>query len=280
MLKPLLRWIIPLTALLLVGPAAGMCTSQLRSVDGSGAATLLVCDSPVRGILMGLVALGLAAVVGVIASRVLTIGMGLFSAGLVLAWAAWGTGTVDDLIRQSQSTSTLWRLAAEGAIFGPLGLAVAWLIVRAGRHHTPQQGAPGVGGANSWTVLAYSVGACLVAATVVAWIAAAEPLKGQSFAAAALAGLFGALACKLGGRTRLSLLISVAVVALLAVAGPAVAAIYHGGSDMAVVKASYANKLFPLARILPLDWLAGAFVGIPIGLSWGTAMTEPQHHAS
>jgi hypothetical protein len=61
--------------------------------------------------------------------------------------------------------------------------------------------------------------------------------------------------------------------AILGVAGPVVAAVLPGGNG-GVVRASYAGTLFPLGLSMPLDWLAGAFLGIPMGLSWAGSMTE------
>jgi len=40
------------------------------------------------------------------------------------------------------------------------------------------------------------------------------------------------------------------------------------------VGAAIGGDLFTLAMPMPLDWLAGAFWGIPIGLSWAESMVE------
>jgi hypothetical protein len=129
-----------------------------------------------------------------------------------------------------------------------------------------------------WVTRGKGFAACLAAAGVVAWIFAPDSLKGQTFAAAAFAGLFGAVAMKMAARHYVTPLVVFCVVGVLACAGPAVAAVYYG-SGSGIVRPVYSGAIggvLPLARILPLDWLAGALVGVPIGLSWGGAMTE--HH--
>jgi hypothetical protein len=274
MMQALLRWVIPLGGLLVVGPLAGMCTAGLRLADGSDRATLLVSTSPMMGLVLGAVAIALAAAVGMVGARLINVSYGLFSAGLTLAWAAWGTGDIDAIVRSYQAATPLWRLAAEGAIVGSLGVGACWLILRAGRRPgaTP---APVFEEGNVWALRGRGLAACLLGAGVVAWLFAPESMKGQTFAAAAFGGMFGAFALKMAARGVTPLVVFVGV-AVLATAGPAVASFYYAPAS-GFVKAVYAGSpggALPLVRILPLDWLAGALVGVPIGLSWGGAMTE------
>lgn len=271
MVQSLLRWVLPLTGLLIVGPLAGMCTAGLRLPDGTDNATLLVSTSPGSGLLMGVVAILLATIVGVAASRLINAAYGFFSAGLTLAWAAWGTGNIDAIVRSYQSGAPLWRLAVEGAIVGALGVGACALILKFARNAPPR--AP-----ETWTTRGKAFAACLGAAAVIAFFLAPESLKGQTFAAAAFAGLFGSLAMKMTARNATPLVVF-CVVALLACGAPAAAAVYYG-TGSGIIRPVYAGAtggLIPFVRILPLDWLAGALVGVPIGLSWGGAMTD--HHA-
>jgi hypothetical protein len=287
MLQSLLRWLLPLTGLLLVGPLCGLCTAGLRLPDGTGSATLLVSTTPGSGLLLGAAAIALATIVGVVASRLINASYGFFSAGLTLAWAAWGTGNIDSIVRSYQSGAPLWRLAIEGAIVGALGVGACALILKAARKPAPatpaadaqtQLAAARSADDNPWLTRGGAFAAALAAAGVVGWIFAPESLKGQTFAAAAFAGMLGALAMKMTAR-HVTPLVVFAAIGVLACAGPAAAAVYYGtGSN--IVRSVYAGvtgSFLPLARILPLDWLAGALVGVPIGLSWGAAMTDHQH---
>ncbi len=290
MLQSLLRWVLPLTGLLVVGPLAGWCTAGLRLPDGTDSATLLVSTSPVSGLLFGAVAILLATIVGVVASRLINASYGFFSAGLTLAWAAWGTGNIDAIVRSYQSGAPLWRLAIEGAIVGALGVGSCALILKfAHKPKPPQPATPAAdtqthhavvhsADDNPWSTRGRAFAAALIAAGVVGWLFAPESLKGQTFAAAAFAGMLGAVAMKMAAR-HMTPVVVFAGVAVLACAGPAAAAIYYG-SGTGIVRSVYAGvpgSFLALARILPLDWLAGALVGVPIGLSWGGAMTDHQH---
>lgn len=273
MMQALLRWVMPLGGLLIVGPLAGMCTAGLRLADGSDRATLLVSTSPMLGLVLGAIAIGLAAVVGMAAARLINASYGFFSAGLTLAWAAWGTGDLDAIVRSYQAATPLWRLAAEGAIVGAMGVGACWLILKAAKPHGHTDVAHE--GENQWMLRGRGLAACLVAAGAAGWLFAPESLKGQTFAAAAFGGMFGAVALKMTARGLTPLMVFVGV-AVLATAGPAVASFYYAPAS-GFVKAVYAGApggALPLVRILPLDWLAGALVGVPIGLSWGGAMTE------
>jgi hypothetical protein len=133
MFKSMLRWLIPLGGLIVVGPLAGLCTYGLRATDGSSAATPMLSESPMMGMLRGIVALALAGGVGIVGTMVNGVRAGVFAAGLVLAWAAWGTGNMDDVIRHSQSGGVLWKLSVEGVVFGLLAVGLAVGLVRLGK---------------------------------------------------------------------------------------------------------------------------------------------------
>ena len=88
MLNAVLRYLVPLVALFVVGPLAGMLTGALRGRDGGTDASLLASSAPASGLVAGLGVMGLAILMGVISARVISQRTGLFSAGLVLAWGA------------------------------------------------------------------------------------------------------------------------------------------------------------------------------------------------
>src|SRR3954471_12694627 len=119
----ILRWTIFLLALLLFGPLAGWLTGVLRSADGGPHATPLVSSIPSAGVLAGLGATGIALALGLGAAMPLGAPTGFSAAGLVLAWAAWRTGEMNELIRSAHSAGPLGRLSLEGVVFG----AVAFL---------------------------------------------------------------------------------------------------------------------------------------------------------
>ncbi|MBX3356988.1 MAG: hypothetical protein KF745_01035 [Phycisphaeraceae bacterium] len=291
MSKSLQRWILPLLALLVLGPLAGWMTVSLRSSNGGEGTSILVCSSWVRGLGACLGAFALAAVAGCLSGRMLTRSWGFFCAGLVLAWAAWGTGTIAEVLRTTNSSGTFLILSVEGLIVGGLGVVLAALIARASPREHPV--------AESWTdddhsavpTLALAVVLSLVAGGVGAWLIAQNSLKGQTVAAAVAAAILAAGFGRLSAQRAPALLFFV-VMACLAVLGPAMAMVLNfspgasGASRLQVFPASAdviagvrAGLLLPLARPLPLDWIAGAFIGIPLGLNWAGSMLDRHAHA-
>lgn len=277
MIHAVLRWLIPLTALFLLGPIAGYLTSSVRAPDGGPEASLLVSAAPMRGMLVGVGVLLIAGIAGGVGARLIGNRSGLFCAGLVLAWAAWGTGRIDAIIGRTQSASTLYTIALEGALVGLLGIALAFAIMKiptikpartdSGHHHLPEE-------PHGFTDKALPVAmlAAVAACGVAVFLIAQDSLKGQTFAAAAIGSVFAAAAGRVASQ-HVSCVVFFAAIAVLMAASPAAATFVHSGSE-GVTKAALANELFRLARPLPLDYLAGAFIGIPIGLSWAGSMIE------
>ncbi len=287
MLNVLVRWAIPLAALFVLGPLAAIVVSHLRAPDGSGQVSLLVSTTPVKGLVGGLIALGLALVAGVVGARFIEQRSGLLAAGLVLAWAAWNTGRMDRVLALTHSRGTLYTVAIESAVFGLLAVVAAIVILRVptrmprfivagdatrdrGRrsHHEPT------------TLRDPTAGVALVAAVigaaVGAWFVAASTLKGQTFAGAVVAGLLAAVAGRLASQRVSPAWFFLGLVAVAA-AGPVIAAFMYSG-DLGPTRAALEGRLFALARPMPLDWIAGAFVGLPLGLWWAGSLLE-KHEA-
>lgn len=281
MLHAALRWMFPLLAMLVVGPLAGGLTSSLRGPDGGSAATLLVSTSGLSGILAGVGVVALAAIWGALTAKFIGAHDGLFSAGLVLAWGTWSTGTIDQLVRAhpadiaAGSTSIFTTLALEGAVLLPLAFAAAWLIIKVGRAPKPESGhqpEPKVLGEALSAAGGVGLLAAIGAGGVVVYLVAQESTKGQTFAAAVLAGVAAAgLGRVLAFRTHAA--VFVGALAVLAIASPLSALAMHGSGGKSMM-AAQAGRLFSLARPLPLDWIAGAFVGVPLGLAWASSAVE------
>jgi hypothetical protein len=288
-----IRWTFYLAALLIVGPLAGSLMARLYAPDGGRDASPLVSTSPGLGLALGIGVLLLALVLGALAARFCGAKPGLSTAGVVVAWAAWRTGTIDQMIRTAHSGGPLTRQAAEGALLGALGIAVVLVITAAGAsHREPNEPslptgeyrfAPSLKRASAGFAASFRPPAvialpfAILAGAVVAGLVAATPLKGQ----AVFAATFGAVAAAAAGRLaydEVSFPFLYLSVAMLAVAGPLTGLTAGGG--LAVVKASYANTLFPLANITAMDWIAGALLGVPLGVAWAGSMVEKRASAT
>lgn len=296
-----LPWML---ALFVLGPIAGHLTGLLRAPDGSGDATLLTAINPAMGAIAGVVTLVFAGAVGMFAARVNGCRSGLNAAGVVFAWAASQTTTIDAILRMAHSPAPLVRLAIEGCLFGllaaPIG-AVIWRIglgrgLHAAAHPLPDGSPPlgawlrgplkgprglqrehmslagALGGAFLRPAGLAAIGVTVAVGAGVCWLVAQDTLKGQAIFAAALAGMVAVPIGRLSGESlkeqppMVAFFIGMAVLALV---GPLAAMLLQGGN---IVETVYSGKLLGVASPVTLDWAAGAFLGIPIGEAWFVSM--------
>lgn len=275
MLHATLRWALPLIGLLVFGPLAGWLASGLTAADGGPEATLLLSGSPVAGVVALLVAMAVAGF-AVWTARVIGPGAGLLTAGLILAWPAMALGRVDGAIMHAATMgagASLTRpLVIEGLLTGAAGVGLTVLILRAGALHRTPEGVPAED-AGLWNA---SAGAALPIAlgvgAVVVWLVARDGMKGQTLAAGVLAGM-GAAGL---GRTLVPTAQAgtfVLAMAVLAVIGPVCGWISHHTPE-GMMLAAQSGRLFPLATLTGLDWIAGGLIGVPMGLSWAGSMLQ------
>ena len=268
-MKLVLQWILAAVAALIVGPVAGWLVALNGGVDGSPHATMLTGTSTAMGVLGHLGALALAAGMGVVSARLTTGRYGLFAAGVVLAWAAARSGQVEAILAVRTETGVLTSLAVEGLVLAAAAGVLAHVICRDREDEIPAQREPIV---SSETGLAAA--AALVAGGVGAWIASQDDTKGQTIAAAAVAGMAGATLARVLAHRGLAAGVMLGV-CLLAAAGPMLGARAGAG---ALLEGMYSGQvrgsLAAMARVAPLDWLAGAFIGVPIGMTWAASMVE------
>ncbi len=289
--RSIYRWSFTLGALFVVGPLAARLTASLHARDGSIHTSLLVTASPAVGLLVTLLTLALAALLAIPAGRIFGPRFALRIAAFCLAWASWTTGTVDEIIRSLHGDSPVATLAFEGALVGTLGLGLFLLVLRFSKiqDHGPDGRDLRAGPdspANLFRALASPAGmgtlaASLVGAALLAWVFAIEPLKGQAVFGAFMAGIgagaaghLAAMALGADERHEFSFLPFLAP-AILGILGPLSMSIMLENATT-LREAAYAGRLFPLGHILPLDWLAGSFLGVPIGLAWVKSMSEDE----
>lgn len=265
MKQVILRWACLLVAMFVLGPIAGSLIGSLRAPDGGPAATALLNESMPKGVLLTMLVIVMAGVIGVVGSKLTTWRVGLFGAGLVLTWGAFSAGQLNDVLRRTHTGSTYWTLAGEGLLLGAVVLAVAWVILKVSRQPEEASVKPSqFGQAGNGLLVTIAVG-CVVGALV-----ARSELVGQTVAAAIAAGTFGALIGRVVSSTAPTI-VFIAGGVLLAVIGPMSGALVDGG---AAIERLYAGHTFPLARVMPLDWLGGVLIGVPVGTWWASSMVE------
>lgn len=277
------RWVWLGVSILAIGPLAGLLTASLARDDGGADATFLVSGSVAYGIGAAIGCIALALLAGLPGSRLFGPKNGLTCAGFVIAWAAWRSGRVDDILRASDGSGPMTLLAIEGAVFGLLTIAGAAAIVAFGRpastHERDQYMLLGERFplTRLFTLPALvAVAVTAAVSLVVAWALAVNALKGQTVMAALVAGIIGAAAGRLAGamiRDEIPPLSYFVGFMIAAIAAPIIATASHGQDLLAAADAS---TLFAAARLTSADWFAGAFLGVPIGMAWVHSMMDRQ----
>lgn len=257
-----LRWGLLAAATLLIGPAAGRLMAGVSAPDGGEQATALLAASSMAGVAAAFGALILTLLTGLATARLTTRRNGLFAAGVVLAWAAFRSATTGGLLRWAQSDGPLLSLAVEAGVIGVVGLGAAWAVCRVAPESTDGE-SPRVFSGESVLGLAVA----LAVGAVTGWLVAREGTKGQSLAAAGLAMIAGAAVARVVAPKCHPVGVMASAV-LLGAASPLAGLMISENA----VAASYEQTLFPLARMVPLDWLAGAYLGVPLGMTWAGSL--------
>ncbi|MBZ0173617.1 MAG: hypothetical protein K8E66_14640, partial [Phycisphaerales bacterium] len=120
-----------------------------------------------------------------------------------------------------------------------------------------------------------AIGATVVAGVLVCYLVCQDTLKGQAIFGAALPALVAVPLGRLAGESlkeQPPMAASVVGFAVLGLVGPLAAQFVQGGS---LITDLYAGRLLGVACPVTLDWIAGAFIGLPIGESWFYSMFKP-----
>ncbi|MEI7656933.1 MAG: hypothetical protein WCK33_02580 [Phycisphaerae bacterium] len=284
MIHSILRWTYILVCLLAIGPAAGWLARSLHDGAGGHACSLLVGESPARGVMIGLVVIAVAAVVGTIASRLFSLGTGLAVAGIIFGWTSWHLGTVESIIRATDGRVDLLRFAVEALALTLAATGIAHATTVAAASSQPAAASrsgswleralvksadrPASGVAVAAVVI--GAGAAFAAASLVCL----SGLKGQCLMGAVVGGIAcGLAACYVAGAAKVTLHPAAPALGMVvaAVAAPVVAKFMHGDTLLSVL---YADRLMMAAKPLPVDWAAGALLGVPVGMGWAGAVLD------
>lgn len=286
MRKAVFEWVSLILAVLVVGPVAGMLIASLNAADGSGEVTALNSSSPAMGIAYSFAALILALIAGVVGSKTVTRPMGMVCAGFVLVWVACRSGTSEMIFRNVASAQgAAWRMAIEAAILALPALLVVIFVQKPRPFETDDSAYPLMevrggfvqnlrdsllSGRGAGIVLASAAGAvfgCMLGSISL--------LKGQAVFSGTLAGIGAGCAGGLlmaGAEPRAALAPYLGVL-LVAILGPIAGVLHHGTGLRA---AAVTGDLIAVSRLVPIDWIAGMFLGVPWGLSWVSGMVKDQ----
>ena len=279
-LKTTLRWALILASLLAIGPLAAELVTRVRDVDGGRAVTLLIHGDLAAAALAALALTAAVLLVGLTAARFFSLGTAYFCAGAIIAWASSELGSLEAITRRAGSGKDLFTLGLEGLLVSLAAAAATLLFARAagpGHQRTSDpwlqralfaEPAPRTQGHHPAAALA----AAVLAAGIAVWFIALSGARTQTLAATITGGIAaGAVAHMLHAHRRLTPLLPMLAMGVVALLGPVIAKFLEGDRLMAHV---YDGSVFSLARPISLDWAAGALIGVPLGMSWAGASAE------
>ena len=310
MSKGLLKWVDSLVALLVLGPIAYFALATLRAPDGDPFTTLLTSATPLKGALLGLVVVGLALVAALISGLLFGRGRGICMAGLVAGWAAWAGGSVRHVLGDADAPSAPSMLTAE-LLFVAILVVAAVIIVelrasipgeelgRPDLAHSPPPSTHAYFAALKDPTSTMGIGAAAAACGILVYILAFSGIKGQSLFAAIVGGVGAGAAFGLVWSSRhasqdkpmhaplLPPIMGVFIVGLIG----SVAATFVPISDLHLlaravgadgISGAVSNKpaLLSLSTVMPMEWVTGALLGVPLGATWSTSMVDKGAHAS
>ena len=258
MRKAVLGWLIPLVALLVLGPLATLPLVLSHGPDGSRAHTLLIGSAPAMGAIAWVLTTLAALLAAWVGARAIGAREGWLAGALVLLWGAFRTGDSAELVLAGAFAAP--PLVVEGIVAVVSGLLV--VLVAGGA----RGGVAELVRTLVTPAALVPVGVSLCAGVVACTVLAREVTMGQALFAAAGAGVAAGVASRL-----LSAGASDSAVALRAVAGAcviaAIAPIY-----MALAQDAegllHAGRPLGIASVTPVAWAAGVLLGVPIGMQW------------
>ncbi|MEM7229036.1 MAG: hypothetical protein AAF432_09505 [Planctomycetota bacterium] len=250
---------------IIVGLAAA---PLMTSVRGAASPLVLGSSSGILGFLVVTMAVLATCAIGGMVGRMLHPPAGMYAAGIGIALLAWRMGSVTEVGYLGQQ-GTVYGDGIFLAILAAAGISIIYAIAG------PMPGIePDDDGNMPHPVL--SVDAARAAAAGLAVIPvvlflAASPHKGQTLGVAIIASIFAGLASRLLAPHVQPKLIFVSTI-IGGLVAFAIGSYTMAGSfeDLAALK-----DLPPLCRPMPIDYLAGSFIGVPAGLSWATSFL---HH--
>ncbi|MFG0258548.1 MAG: hypothetical protein ACF8GE_11660 [Phycisphaerales bacterium JB043] len=261
----ILRFVMLSLSSVVVGPLAFVLWTHLASIDGGVEATVLVSDGVASRLARVSIVMVGAGTMGWSSARLISLRWGMWNAGVVVAWVGASVTSVD-ILRLARDPGVLRVLALESGLILVIAAGIMWLIARGDRHRRARPVTRGGLGE-----LVPAIVACLGVAAAIVWIVAQEPRSGQVLWATSLGALGGALIGSIiwAGIRESALVITLMVLALMVF----VVRLGMGVTDQ--VEAALAGSTWPLLAPTPLQWLSGALLGIPVGLSWGGSLVAP-----
>jgi hypothetical protein len=242
--------------------------TSLRGVHGPG---ILTAGRPALAAVVVLACFAVTTLLACVVGKLSNAAVGLFVLGAGVFVLDDRLGGIRELAFAHASRGTLVIAAIETIVLAVVALAMVLIVFgTAGGFHDVE---PDVNGRRPhWLTsdAALRSAACGVLVIPAVWLVAQTPLKGQAITAV----FFGAMLAGLVGRLIAPhvqpILVFVSPVIFGALAQLAAAVLTRMPLDEAYVNGS----LSVLARVLPMDYLAGALLGVSFGLGWAKSFLQ------
>lgn len=243
----------------------------MTSPRGAVGPTVLQAYAPVSATIALAVCLLGAAVIAGLVGRYTNAIVGMFVLGCAAGAAAFGTIGTRELAFTTDASSTM--LAIESIVLGGMLLGYALLIFRIAGP-LPDIEPDGTGHSGGYfSLISCKAAAWALLVLVGVWFVAQSPMRGQALLAVVIGGMFAGLGGRLTFLGAQPLLLYAATCVVGAIGYIAASFMLEGTMDAAFVD----DRMSPLLHVMPLDYMAGAAIGISLGLGWAKSFVHEQH---
>lgn len=258
--------------MIVAGMVFALAAPAMRFHTGAPGPSVLQAESPMMALVMVLIVLAIGAVVASVVARVTNAAVGLFVLGAGMFVLANRGGTLEHLVYDS---GTLGPLVVESLLWAALVLGATLAVFAVAGPLGDIE--PEVSGRHPHWLLSKAAmisAGCGVAVLPVVWVIAQSPMKGQTLAATIIGGVAAGLAGRLlSPHVQPKLLF--ASVCVFAAVGHLVGWAMQENVESALV----AGTVSPLSLPMPVDYAAGALIGVAMGLGWAKSFLHHEETA-
>ncbi len=257
---------LALAAAILIGLGASGWLVDIRGVD---AGSVILATSKGGAIAVFAVVLLLATLVGCIVGRLVNAVVGTFVVGCALAALSMRSGAVDAPIFDGVPLASLGMETLMWSL--PAAIAVSLVFLAAGPlPDVPRRSEEGPLWREYFDIDAWRAGLTGVLLPVVAWLLVRSMMKGQALGGACAGGIAVGIAFRMIAPRIQPVVAFVTPIAFMGIYQWMVAGRGLVGADGLFA----AGVLPPGMRVMPLDTVAGTFVGVAIGIGWARSFRK------
>lgn len=263
------RYIVFVIGVVVAAAACVMAISFTTSPRGTIGPTLLQAQAPAAAVIAVILGMIGATIAGAIVGRLTNALVGLFVVGAGLGALAFRFGSFEDLAFANGSIKVL---AVETVLFSVLVLFSTYAIYKfAGPLDDID---PPDDDYKPIKSIALSTAAAVLVLPVV-WFFAQSALRGQTITATLFGGMIAGLAARLIAPQVQPKLIFVSV-CLIGAVGHMIGAYVIGSATSGGITSAFIGRTIPAVSMpLPIDYAAGALMGVSMGLGWARSFL---HH--